>query len=194
MARTIGLLLALAWFSAAGFAQSTADPMEQCWQLKDDSARLACFDHEMRRRHAAGTPAAAPTAPASMAGPASTAVAAATPAPAPAPVPAPAAIARPNPADDTVGLSGKELSLRQKAEGTAPAPIAPIVAALSRLRPQPGHLYYFELANGQLWESTDSLSDLFLKPNETVTIRPGVLGAFFLKTEEGNSIRVHRVR
>jgi hypothetical protein len=189
MARTTGLLLALGWLATAGFAQSPGDPMDQCWQVKDDSARLACFDHEMQRRHAAGAPAAARTAPA--AAPAATA---ATPAAAATQAGAPAPTARPNPADDTVGLSGKALSLRQKADGTTPAPIEPIVTALSRLRPQPGDLYYFELANGQLWESTDSLSNLFLKPNETVTIRPGVFGAFFLKTEEGTSIRVHRVR
>jgi hypothetical protein len=35
---------------------------------------------------------------------------------------------------------------------------------------------------------------LLLGRHETVTIRSGVLGAFFLKTQEGNSIRVHRLK
>jgi hypothetical protein len=65
---------------------------------------------------------------------------------------------------------------------------------VAKLKPRPGHLYYFELDNGQTWESTDSEGDLFLAPHAKVIIRPGLFGAFFLKTPEGNSIRVHRLR
>jgi hypothetical protein len=84
--------------------------------------------------------------------------------------------------------------LRRKAENVHPEAPKPMVVTLTRLTPRPGHQYYFELANGQVWESTDTEPDLFLNPHETVTIRAGVLGAFFLKTAEGNSIRVHRLR
>ncbi len=65
---------------------------------------------------------------------------------------------------------------------------------MTQLQRRPGHQYYFELDNGQLWESVDNQGELLLDRHETVSIRSGVLGAFFLKTREGTSIRVHRLR
>ena len=150
--------------------------MEACSQLSDASARLACFDHEIQRRHAAGT---GTTSPANAA---------------PAPGSTPARIVSQKPAADTIGLDGKQLSLKRKEEGIAPAAPTLIVAGLRQLQPRPGHQYYFALDNGQVWESTDNEGQLLLGPHETITIRSGLLGAFFLKTQEGNSIRVHRLR
>jgi hypothetical protein len=163
-----GMLL-LAHASETAVAQQSADPMEACFQMTDPAARFTCYDHEMQRRHAAVAPASIPG---------TTSLTTATQAP----------------IDDTIGLDGKQLSLKRKEEGLTPEPVQPIVAALAALKQRPGHMYYFELDNGQVWESTDTVPELFLGPHETVRIRPGVLGAFFLKTQEGNSIRVHRVR
>ena len=98
------------------------------------------------------------------------------------------------PSDDTIGLDGKQLRIKRKEEGIQPPTVKPIVAALTQLRSRPGHQYFFELDNGQVWESTDAEPNLFPGPHETVTIRPGVFGAFFLKTQAGRSIRVHRLR
>ena len=94
----------------------------------------------------------------------------------------------------TVGLDGRQLSLKRKEEGIQPEVVKPIVAVVAQLRSRPGHLYSFELDNGQIWQSTDTEADLFLGPRETVQIRPGILGAFFLRTAAGRSIRIHRVR
>jgi hypothetical protein len=162
-------ILFLAHSSATAVAQQSADPMDACFQMTDPAARIACYDHEMQRRHAAAAPATIPG---------TTSLTTVTK----------------GPIDDTIGLDGKQLSLKRKEEGLTPAPVQPIVAALAALKQRPGHLYYFELDNGQVWESTDSEPELFLGLHETVRIRPGILGAFFLKTQEGNSIRVHRVR
>ena len=140
--------------------------MEVCYRMSDADQRHACFDQEMQRRHSAAAKAAGATASHPMA---------ATP-------------------DVTVGLDGRQLIIKRKELGIQPEVVKPMVAAIARLRPRPGHLYYFELDNGQVWESTESVGDLFLGPHETVLIRPGVLGAFFLKTPEGRSIRVHRLR
>ncbi len=159
----------LAHSAEPAVAQQSADPMEACFQMTDPAARSACYDHEMQRRHAAAAPATTP---------ATTSLTPATK----------------RPIDDTIGLDGKQLSLKRKEQGLRPEPVQPIVAALATLKQRPGHLYYFELDNGQVWESTDTEPELFLGPHETVRIRPGILGAFFLKTQEGNSIRVHRVR
>jgi hypothetical protein len=166
----------------AAVAQETPDPLEACSQVSDATARLACFDREIQRRHAA------------VAGAGSAAIAAAAAAAAPAPAPIPAAVAGHQPVDDTIGLDGKQLSLKRRQEGITPAAPTLIVAGLTLLQSRPGHQYFFELDNGQVWESTDNQGQLLLGPHETVTIRAGLLGAFFLKTQEGNSIRVHRLR
>ena len=165
-------VLMLGQFSSTAVAQEATDPMEVCFRMTDAGARFACYDHEMQRRHtvAAPRPGIAPSAPAATAPPTS------------------------KPIDDTIGLDGRQLILKRKNEGLQPEAPQPIVAAIAALRQRPGHMYYFELDNGQLWESTDAEPQLFLGPHETVRIRPGVLGAFFLKTQAGLSIRVHRVR
>jgi hypothetical protein len=95
---------------------------------------------------------------------------------------------------ESAGPDGKQPIINRKEADTPPAAVKPLSASIARLKPRPGHLYYFELDNGQVWESTDSEADLFVGPHEKVLIRPGVLGAFFLKTPEGRSIRVHRLR
>jgi hypothetical protein len=164
-------MLTVGPFSAAVLAQQSTDPMEVCYRMSDADQRHACFDQEMLRRHTAGANAAAPNAA--------------------APNAKPAVPARPA---DTVGLDGKQLIIKRKEAGIQPEPVKPLVAAIATLKSRPGHLYSFELDNGQVWESTDTQGELFLGPHETVSIRPGVLGAFFLKTAEGVSIRVHRLR
>jgi hypothetical protein len=173
-------------------AQQASDPLEACYQLADSAAQLTCFRQEMQRRHALTAQQATTTAPAPApaAAPSSAATQTFTPTPRSAAI-APAA--RPQ-GDDTVGLDGRQLSIKRKQEGIEAPTIKPIVAGLTELKQRPGHQYYFELDNGQVWESTDAQSDLFLGPHESVTIRPGFLGAFFLRTQEGNSIRVHRLR
>jgi hypothetical protein len=176
-------VVALEFYLPPVCAPQASDPLETCYQMSDDSAQLACFRREMQRRHALAAGGTTYASSASTSGAAS----------------APAALghlaaAPTRSADDTVGLDGKQLAIKRKAEGIPPSVVKPIVAALLHLRSRPGHQYSFELDNGQVWEATDTEPDLFLKPHETVTIKPGVLGAFLLKTEEGISVRVHRVR
>ena len=178
------LCMVFGQFPSTAVAQEATDPMEACFRMTDAGARFACYDHEMQRRHpvAAPRPGIAPSAPAATAPPTS--------------IPGTTSVttATSKPIDETIGLDGRQLILKRKNEGLQPEAPQPIVAAIAALRQRPGHMYYFELDNGQLWESTDAEPQLFLGPHETVRIRPGVLGAFFLKTQAGLSIRVHRVR
>gem|GEM_PF-1862118 len=155
MVRAIGLALALGCCATMALAQDSQEPMEVCFRQADATARLACFDHEMRRRHAA------------------------------------AAVKQR--AADNVGLQGPELRKKLKEQGVAPEPVQPIVATLVRLLPRPQDQNAFELDNGQIWEQAESMANLDVRLHDTVTIKPGVLGAFFLTTPRNQRVRVHRI-
>ena len=171
MIRTIGVTLTLGCLSAIASAQNSPDPLDACVKQTDATARLACFDHEMQRRHA--TPPAAPVAAATA-----------------------AASADPKHSDENVGLEGKQLHKKLKEQGvqSKPEPVKPIVSTIARLIPRPDNEYAFELDNGQTWEQAESKSGLNVNPHDPVTIEPGVLGAFFLTTKTHQRVRVHRVR
>jgi hypothetical protein len=176
MHRMMGFLAAAA-LSMIATAQSPPDPLEACAQKADAAARLACFDQEMQRRHAtnATRASAAPQ----------------TPAP-PAASAAPAKSSK----DDTVGLAGSQLHKKQREEGIAverPKP-QPMVAQVSRVVGHPDHRYTFFLDNGQVWEQVETQQGLYVGKDEAVTIGPGLLGAFFLKTSKDKYVRVRRLQ
>jgi len=166
--------------STAAIAQQP-DAIDTCAQVKDPTARLACFDRATAARHATQ-----PTLPAPPAvGGTSPAAAAATSSAPPA---------APSAADKDVGLDARALSKERKARGEPkPPPPAPIVATLVRVIPRQPQINAFELDNGQIWEQTESM-DVRAQPQEQVTIKRGIMNAFFLKTADGVVVRVHRVK
>ena len=172
MVRAVAAWWALALIPAIACAQGNADPMEACYQKPDGAARLACFNQEMQRRHPGAAPAAVAPQPA-----------AATVAPA----------SRAQSADDTVGLQGSALRRALKEEGVREATIKPIVARVVRVLPRPHSELAFVLDNGQTWEQAESMESLDVKLRDSVTIKPGVFGAFFLNTPRNQRVRVHRI-
>ena len=150
-------MLALGYAATSPVAQAAEDPLEVCYRMADATARVACFDHEMQRRHAA-------------------------------------AATTQKQAQDNVGLEGAELHKKLKAEGVAVEPVKPIVAIITRLLPRSDNEYAFVLDNGQTWEQAESKTDLYVKPHDSVTIKPGVLGAFYMTTSRSQRVRVHRIR
>jgi hypothetical protein len=168
MTKTIGLVIGLGLFSTLALAQSKQDPLEACYQQPDGAPRLACFNREMQRRQAATAAGAAPAS----AGAAATSGATAA---------------------DTVGLQGSALRKKLKEEGVNPEQVQPIVAKVVRMVPRPHAELAFVLDNGQTWEQVETLDSLNIKLHDTVTIKPGILGAFFLSTPRSQTIRVHRI-
>jgi len=167
MTKTIGLVIGLGLFSAVALTQNKQDPLEACYQQPDGAPRLACFNREMQRRQAATAAGAAPTAP--------------------------PAVSDRKVAADTVGLQGSALRKKLKAEGVSPEQVQPIVAKVVRMVPRPHAELAFVLDNGQTWEQIETLDSLNIKLHDTVTIKPGILGAFFLSTPRSQTIRVHRI-
>ena len=186
MLRTIAVTLTLGALSATASAQSSPDPLDACAKQTDATARLACFDHEMQRRHAT-----TPTTPAQHAHRDS------TPHTTTPTVTAPPATAAANQqhTDENIGLEGKELHKKLKEQGveTKPEPVQPIVSTIARLLPRPNNEYAFELDNGQTWEQAESKA-LDVNPHDAVSIQPGVLGSFFMTTQRHQRVRVHRIR
>jgi hypothetical protein len=171
MRRLIGFLAATG-LSVTAAALAPPDPLEACAQKADSNARLACFDQEMQRRHTTNATREAPVSKA---------------APAP-PTPAPASA--------TVGLAGSQLHKKQQEEGIVvehPKP-SPIAAQVSRAVAHPDHRYTFYLDNGQVWEQVETQQGLYVDTNEAVTINPGKLGSFFLKTSKEKYVRVRRLQ
>jgi hypothetical protein len=140
MLRTIAVILTLGALSATAGAQVSPDPLDACAKQTDAPARLACFDHEMQRRHTT-----TPTTPATTTTPAPTAATAipttkATPAATAAPA---TAAANQQHADENIGLEGTQLHKNLKEQGveTKPEPVKPIVSTIARLLPRPDNEY-----------------------------------------------------
>jgi hypothetical protein len=167
--RIICAAVVISSLSTAALAQPS-DAFDACASVQDSAARVACFDRAVAARHAAqSTPSQPP--------------AAVTAAPPPT-----------KSTDSTVGLDARQVHKLQQARGEAkPPPPAPITARLVRIIPRQPLISAFELDNGQVWEQVESMK-LAPEPQELVTIRPGLLGAFFLKTAAGAVVRVHRLR
>jgi predicted flap endonuclease-1-like 5' DNA nuclease len=197
MPSMIGFLSATV-LSAAALAQSPPDPLEACAQKADAAARLACFDQEMQRRHASNAPHPAPTATAAAtaAAPAAAATAhAAAASPAARASTAPAATSAAAHVDENAGLSGPALRKKLHEQGVEETPKPkPIAAQVARAVWRPDHRYTLALDNGQVWEQVDEQQGVYVDAHDTVTISPGVLGAFFLETSKQKSFRVRRLQ
>lgn len=84
-------------------------------------------------------------------------------------------------------------SARDVAHNAQPAPSAAIVATIVKVIPRQPLISAVELDNGQIWEQSEA-KPLSARPREKVTIRPGVLGSYFLKSADGRVLRVHRLK
>lgn len=189
---TLGFVfaLSLALPAMAQPAQPAPDAFDICAREQDPAARLACFDRQIAARRAPNPAGAA--GPSSAAG--STSAASPTSIAPPAAVAAPKAAAAPA-TDSDVGLDARQvrqLHPERAASGKAvPVSIEGKVVRVIARRPL---ISAFELDNGQVWEQAETVDGLWVKPQETITIRQGVMGGFLLKSADGHVVRVHRLK
>lgn len=156
-------------FSMAVTAAAADGALEGCRDIRDDGARLACYDAASAR--AAPPPAAAP------------ALAPPTPPPA-APQPTP---------EDLFGRDAvtSEAMVREAAGIERPESLDGVIA---RVTTTAYGKRVVTLGNGQVWTQTDSVA-LKLEPGDTVTIRRAALGSYLLGPRGGgHSMRVTRNR
>lgn len=96
--------------------------------------------------------------------------------------------------EQTFGLSNAQVAKQEKIPSPEPAKLSSKVTAIGQ-QPKGGLLITLE--SGQVWAEQDVTGKIFaLKVGDAVTIKPGVLGGFFLVgPPPGNgSIRVKRVK
>jgi len=166
---TLGLVLAVSQASIT-LAQSVPDAFDLCAREQEGSTRLACFDRQMATRRAVlperpTPPVAAASASASAA------------------------------ASPDVGLNARQISALHP-ERTKPAQVAlaSIEAKVVKVIARRPLISAFELDNGQVWEQNESLNNLRIRPQDTLTIREGMMGGFVMKAPDGQTLRVHRIR
>jgi hypothetical protein len=193
--------------SGVSLAQTTVD----CSSVAEDGARLKCYDEQAVRQKkavAAVADQAATTAPGITQSPAATlratapAAAAVSPTPATAPAaatasPAPSAASTParakSPSSD-FGLDEETLRKRQAAANPdAPADPEQLVARVKAVAKKPRGEYRITLDDGQVWEETQhSSSSIPPRVGDTVTLKRGMLGSYFLERGAGLALRVKR--
>jgi hypothetical protein len=193
---------ALGTVAGTAWGQS-ADAPSPCASVTDDRSRLQCYDAQeaMKTRNRAPAAAAVPaptpaTAPTSA--PATAAAPAGSRAPEPVAYPAPVTPADPS---SEFGLQGDALAKKRAAEAPKDSPAKP-ERLVARVKAVTGRgkgdyrieLDRIELDNGQLWVETQRTGGDAPDPGETVTIRPGLLGSYFLEREAGLALRVKRIK
>ena len=174
--------------------------------MAEDGARLKCYDEQAARQKraassvkapatAASTAAASPptaASPTTAASPATAASSASGAAHPTAPTPPPARSAA---GSSDFGLEGDALRRKQAAANPeTPKEPEQLVSRVKDVTTKPRGEYRITLEDGQVWEETAHSSSV-LPPHvgDTVTIKRGMLGSYFLSQSTGLALRVKRI-
>jgi hypothetical protein len=214
----VRLLLVLASAIAAPqvFAQTLPASVIACADETDVLKRLSCYDREVARYRA--HPAASTTAPpgttapaaASAAAPAAGSGASADAPPASASATAAPPASRPSSASGTRATSagtaspadqqaefGMNGELKRKEQGpnvaAEPAKLEQLTARITSLAYKPHGESILTLDDGQTWEEAENTTHVPYHVGDEVTIKRGVLGAFYLSSSGVRGMRVKRV-
>jgi hypothetical protein len=170
----IGLaLLAGTLVQGLCFAESAEESVVECTRVADKNARLRCYDDHMTRLgHKIGTEAPSAVKPS-------------------APVSAPAESSK----QSEFGAS-PELLRKQQASGATSSQSSSELTARVRSVSELAHgELRIELDNDQVWVETQHwASPGRLAAGDTVTLKHGTLGSFFLTRNSGPALRVKRVQ
>lgn len=171
LAGAAALLAATAPATAQVNGEVVLNIMRECAKIDDTSARLACYDNNIR---AAG----------------------ATPRTVPGNAPAPRGGAAPVAATGgTAGFGGETVRTADRFQtpaGEAAEITARVVSAQQR---EPG-VYLLELEDGAQWLFSESVPNNFSVPRrgDSVTIQRASLGSFLMRIDKQAPVRVRRIR
>jgi hypothetical protein len=205
--------------SQQAVAQALSPAVVACMDERDPTQRLACYDREVPRAVAAtprapasssGAPARAPTSANSVqATQPTTPVAPATAATNAPTSPVPAGTGTPTPASQStvaprastpvpqseVDAFGMTPQIQHKENhGTPPPRLDKLAAHITAASQNPAGEFVVTLDNGQVWEEAEATSHLPLRSGDNITIKRGMLGAFYMSSKQALGLRVKRVR
>ena len=171
------LVLASAIAAPQVFAQTLPPSVIACADETDVLKRLSCYDREVARyrTHSAATTTAPPAASGTA---------------------APAAAGTAFLADQRAefGMNG-ELKRKEQVPGAAePVKLDKLTARITSLSTKAHGESILTLDDGQVWEEAEIESHVPYHVGDEVTIKRGVLGAFYLSTPAVRGMRVKRVR
>jgi hypothetical protein len=178
----------LLWSCVPSPGLLAADDLATCAAIDDGLRRLACYDRVAGRPGDASGPSAVPATPAA----AATAAAAAAAATAAAGPDATATPAATDPVAD-FGLTA-EARRRQDPERGDRERLSSIESRVVQVKHGHYDRFVLELENGQVWQQSETMPDVELRPGDTVTIKRAALGSFMLVNRYGVATRVRRQR
>lgn len=176
-------------------AQSTVD----CSAVAEDTARLKCYDEQAARQKKASAPATvtapARAVPSAAAAPPAVAVPSAKASSATPPAAAPSAAAHAASGSSDFGLDAEAIRKKQAAANPgAPQEPDQVVARVKAVTTKARGEYRITLEDGQVWDETQHSSNTQApEVGETVTIKRGMLGSYFLSHSVGLALRVKRI-
>ena len=150
-------------------AQAPPPAVVACMNEHDPTQRLACYDREVPRAVAATRPPG--STPASAAAPAAQSTAAEV---------------------DAFGMTTQ--IQRQQTGASAPPRLDKLTARITAVSLKPRGEFIVTLDNGQVWEEAETTSHLPLRAGDDITIKRGMLGAFYMSSQQVLGLRVKRVR
>jgi hypothetical protein len=89
---------------------------------------------------------------------------------------------------------GMTPDLQRQQNGPLPTNPAKLSTRITAVSYEPRGAAIVTLENGQVWEEAENGSHLPLRPGDTVTIKSGMLGAFYMSSAQVPGLRVKRVR
>lgn len=143
--------------------------LRECAKIGDATARLACYDNNIRQ--AGGTPSAA--------------------APAGSPRSGPAPVA-PQPTQSF----GLEQAREPRAPQAQPARVDEVQGRVASVTPREPGVYLVTLDDGAQWLFSESVSQQFRAPRrgDTVEIERGALGGYLMRVDRQQAVGVRRIR
>jgi hypothetical protein len=168
------VLLMLTLWPLTLVAQS-GSAIEACAQLRDDQARLACFDREVAAQKAREALHSQPSA----AVPAHVAA-------------APAAAAPQLTEEQKMGLTPARIQQLEKPPG-APPPLKELTVTVESISVDGNGHQMFTLGNGQIWRQVELDGSFSIHPGDSVVISRGVSNSYFMSFGKHRNTRVSRV-
>jgi hypothetical protein len=96
------------------------------------------------------------------------------------------------PPEETFGLSPEKVRTTQHLERMAAEPQS-VSAKMTGLAQRPHGELVFTLDNGQVWVQQEA-AESRIKVGDTITLKPGAFGSYFLYSPAGRATRVKRVQ